>query len=211
MFVRLEATDPPRRPRRVLRGGRAAGQPRAPRTAGARRRRGVVPAPSYEAAGPASTRRWARVTRFGSARTRSSSPGRHGGLLRGEQGRLQSLRGYDADRRRASIDEAFLDVRGIESPRRQSHSRSRAPEAKRPHASGCRSPSASRGRSSWPRSRARSPSPTGCSPCRPRASSSSSPLPVERLWGVGRVTARGSTTQASVRWARSPSSPSLRS
>ena len=88
-----------------------------------------------------------------------------------------------------SIDEAFLDVHGLERDRR--HARSRSPSgcvetcASR---SGCPSRSASRGRSSWPRSRARSPSRTGCSSCRPTASSTFlHPLPVERLWGVGPV------------------------
>ena len=90
-----------------------------------------------------------------------------------------------------SIDEAFLDVRGLRHI--VGHARSRSPRgcgATCASRSACRSPSASRARSSSPRSRAASRSRTGCSSCRPTASSRFlHPLPVERLWGVGPVTA----------------------
>ena len=69
-----------------------------------------------------------------------------------------------------SIDEAFLDVAGWSGP---SGRRSRSPSgcaATCGTRSGCRSPSASRGRSSSPRWRAPWPSPTACSSCRRTAS-----------------------------------------
>ena len=74
--------------------------------------------------------------------------------------------------------------------------------------SGCRSRSAWRAPSSSPRSRAASPSPTVCSSCRPTASwRSCTRCPVERLWGVGPVTAeklhdRGINTVGEVARAR---------
>ena len=86
-----------------------------------------------------------------------------------------------------SIDEAFLDVRGLRrlsgSPTRD---RRRGCGARCASGSGCRSRSGSRGRSSWPRSRAAWPSPTGCCVVPPdRELAFLHPLPVERLWGVG--------------------------
>jgi DNA polymerase-4 len=71
-----------------------------------------------------------------------------------------------------SIDEAFLDVRGL---RRLAGSRSRSRRGSaRPcaSASGCRSRSGSRERSSWRRSQAAWPSRTVCCWCRRTASSS---------------------------------------
>ena len=71
-----------------------------------------------------------------------------------------------------SIDEAFLDVGGL---RRISGTpdRDRGAPARQPCSSGSGSASrwAWRGRSSWRRSRAASPSPTACSSCRSTASS----------------------------------------
>ena len=89
-----------------------------------------------------------------------------------------------------SIDEAFLDVRGLRAHLR--HAAEIAARLRRECAtrSGCRSRSASRAPSSSPRSRARSRSPTACSWCRPDGELEFlHPLPVERLWGVGTVTA----------------------
>ena len=73
-----------------------------------------------------------------------------------------------------SIDEAFLDVRGLRADRRGRRSRSPCGCAARcSSGSACRSRSAWRGRSSWPRWPAAWPSPTACSWCRPTASSPS--------------------------------------
>ena len=136
------------------------------------------------------------------------------GLLGGEQGGVRGLRRHDAAGRGA------VDRRGV--PRRpRAASGSRARRARSPRGCGatcasgsaCRSRSAWRGRSSSPRWRAASPSPTGCWSCRPTASSTFlHPLPVERLWGVGPVTAaQAARARASRRSARSRSSPRRRS
>ena len=102
-----------------------------------------------------------------------------------------------------SIDEAFLDVRGMEriagSPREiaQRLRRDVREQVGLPITVGWP------GRSSWPRSRAVSPNPTGCSLPADRELAFLHPLPIERLWGVGPVTAaklheRGS--RPSLRW-----------
>ena len=106
-----------------------------------------------------------------------------------------------------SIDEAFLDVRGLEhisgTPREIAAALRRTCSTR----SGCRSPSASRGRSSSPRSRARSPSPTGCSSSPPGGELDFlHPLPIERLWGVGVVTAEKLRAEGMTRSASWPPS-----
>ena len=89
---------------------------------------------------------------------------------------------------------AFLDRRGV--PRRPRDGAQRRKPGRDRRAAASRRARAGRaahhGRSREdefsPRSRAQSPSRTGCSSCRPTASSILHPLPVERLWGVGPVT-----------------------
>ena len=83
-----------------------------------------------------------------------------------------------------SIDEAFLDVRGLDhisgAPSRSRNGCGVGSGGR----SGCRSRSGSPGRSSWPRSRAWSRSRTNC--CRARPSASCVPAPVAGRGAVGR-------------------------
>ena len=137
------------------------------------------------------------------ARDRRAAP--HVGLLRGEQGRVRGLRGHDAARRGSSRSTrpSSTSAGSSGSPGRHPRSPNGCGRGSSQR-SGSRSPSASRARSSSRRSRVRSRSPTVCSSFLPTTSSAFlHPLPVERLWGVGRVTAaklhdRGITTVAQV-------------
>ena len=204
--ARSERDDPARRPRRVLRVGRAARRPALrgrPVIVGG----GVVLAASYEAKA------------FG-VRTRDGRPPGPAPVPRRGRRAAPAWRPTPTASRAVfevfddttplveglSIDEAFLDVGGLRriagladrrSPTQLRRRRARARSA-------CRSPSASPAPSSWPRSPAASPSPTGCSWSRPTGELAFlHPLPVERLWGVGPVTAeklhdRGITTVGDV-------------
>ena len=152
---------------------------------------GVVLAASYEA------KAFGVRTAMSGRQARAALPAggrRQAALLRvrrGEQGRVRGVRGHDAARRGA------LDRRGV--PRRardgaglRDACRDRRAPAARRRASGsaCRSRSASPGRSSWPRWRARVAKPDGLLVVPPdRELAFLHPLPVERLWGVGPVTA----------------------
>ena len=170
-YVRVRrGDDPARRPRRVLRVGRAAGRSSSARPARDRRRgrraRGELrgqgvrrPHGDGRQAGPPAVP--ARGRRLAA----------HVGLRRGEQGGVRGVRRHDAARRGA------VDRRGL--PRRARAGA--APGHARPRSrcgcgatcssgSACRSPSGSPGRSSSPRWRAAWPSPTACSWCRPTAS-----------------------------------------
>ena len=205
--VKQRSIDPPRRSRRLLRVGRAAGRPELARPPGHRRRWGWCSRRATRPRPSACAPRWARRPHGGCARTRGR-PAPDVGLLRGEQGGIPGLRGHDRrssrvcrSTRRSSMSTAWSGAsdRRPRSPfgfARTSVSRS-----------ACRSRSGSPGRSSSPRSRAASPSPTGSSSCRrTRSSPSSIRSTVERLWGVGPVTAgklrgRGITT---VERARAP-------
>ena len=178
--------DPPRRPRRVLRIGRAAGRQDAPREAGARRRRRRAGGELRGEGVRRSGRRWAGGRRGGSARTRSSSrPG-----CRRTRRRARPSSRCSRTRPRSS--------RGSRSTRRSSTSAASSGSRERPSRSrrgsgggcstrsDCRSPSVSRERSSSRRSQARSRSPTAFCVVPPDDELGFlHPLPVERLWGVG--------------------------
>ena len=175
MFVSGEAHDPARRPRLVLRVGRAARRSPPAGPAGHRRRRAWC---SPRATRP---RRTASARAMGGAQARRAVPGRGRRRRRGCRAYAEASKAvfevFDDTTplvEGISIDEAFLDVGGLRriaaTPRRD---RARGCAARCSSGSGCRSPSASPARSSSPRSPAAWPSPTACCSCRPTASSSS--------------------------------------
>ena len=162
--------DPPRRPRRLLRVGRAAGRPAPARPAGDRRRRRRAGG-QLRGQGVRRLRRDGRGPGAPAVPARDRRPAAHGGLLGGEQGGVRGVRRHDAARRGA------VDRRGVPRRRRAAAGVRHAGGDRRcgcgatcASGSACRSRSGWRGRSSSPRWRAAWPSPTACSSCRPAAS-----------------------------------------
>ena len=195
---------PPRRPRRVLRLGRAARRPRAARPAGDRRRRrgaggelrGARPRRPHGDGRPPGAPALPRRDRGRAADV---------GVLRGQPRGVRRVRGAVAAGRGA------VDRRGVprraRAARRSRHAaadRRAVARARCASGSACRSPSASRGRSSSPRSRAASRSPTDCSCVPPdRELEFLHPLPVERAVGRRAVTAEKLHRRGITRSARS--------
>ena len=166
---------PPRRPRRVLRLGRAARRPSPARTARDRRRRASCSRRATRPRRAASARRWAAARPAGSCPDAIVVAPRMSAYSEASKAVFDVFDDTTPLVEGLSIDEAFLDVGGLRriagTPTRD---RRRACAATSSSESACRSPSASPAPSSSPRSRAAWPSPTGCSWCRPTASSPSS-------------------------------------
>ena len=185
------SSDPARRPRLVLRLGRAARRAAPARQAGDRR-------DGRRAGGELRGEGVRRPHRDGSAAGAAAVPagdrraGAVRGVLRGVEGGVPRVRRHGAGRRGA-LDRRGVPRRARDGAQRRHAARDRA-HASPPRArtrSGCRSPSASRARSSSRRSRAASRSPTACSLVPPDEELEFlHPLDVERLWGVGPVTSR---------------------
>ena len=214
-YVRaIRGDDPARRPRRVLRVGRAARRPAPARPAGDRRRRASCSRRATRRRRTASARRWAARQARRLCPQAVVVPPRMSAYSEASKAVFEVFDDTTPLVEGLSIDEAFLDVRGLRADLRHAASRSpRGCGATCASGSACRSRSASRARSSSPRSRAASPSPTACSSCRPSGELAFlHPLPVERLWGVGPVTAGEAARRAGSRpSARSRGSPRRRS
>ena len=175
-YVRVaRGDDPARRPRRVLRVGRAARRPSPARAARDRRRRASCSRPATRPRRTASARRWA-------ARRRAAlCPQAIVVAPRMAAYSEASKAVFEVFEHTTPAGRGAVDRRGVPRRRRAApslrHARPRSPcgcGATSSSRSACRSPSASPGPSSSPRSRAAWPSPTVCSWCRPTASSRSS-------------------------------------
>ena len=185
-----ERDDPARRPGRLLRVGRAAGRPAPARTAGDRRRR-RRPRRELRGEGVRHPHCDGRRARPAPLPRRDRRRPAHVGLRGGEQGRLPGLRGHDAARRGA------LDRRGV--PRRARDGAAR--RARRPRSRcGCGAACSSEvglpitvgiARTKFLAKVASGVAkPDGLLVVPPdRELAFLHPLPVERLWGVGQVTA----------------------
>ncbi len=133
MFALGGSDDPPRRCRLVLRVGRAAGRPNAPRATGDRRRRRR---PGRELRGEGVRRlhgdgRPAGEAALSERRRRAAA---HVGLLRGQQGPLPGVRERDAARRRPLHRRGVPRCTGTPAARRQPHGDRRAPAPRRSRA-----------------------------------------------------------------------------
>ena len=213
-YVRVETgDDPARRSGRVLRVRRASRDERSLRGRPVLVGMGVVLAASYEAKAfgvrTAMSERQARgLCPHAASSSRASPRSRRRARLVFEvfEDTTPLVEGL-------SIDEAFLDVRGMErgfgTPARD---RASGFAATCWSGSACRSRSASPGRSSWPRWRARSRNRTACSSSRPTRSSRSC---IRFRWSGSGVSARspprscaraGSRRCARSRCCRSPCS-----
>ena len=211
-YVRADSgrrEHPPRGPRRVLRVGRATRRPPVARAAGDRRRWRRARC-ELRGQGVRDPHGDGRERGAAAVPARDRGQGADGGVLRGEQGGVRRVPRHDAARR------GDLDRRGV--PRRAraaadlGHAGGDRREAAAAGARGgraCRSPSGSRRRSTWRRSRARWQSPTGCSSCRwARSSRSCTRCRSSGCGASGRSPRTSSTATGCARWGRSRSSAS---
>ena len=195
-----ERDDPARRPRRVLRVGRAARRPAAARPAGDRRRRAWCSPRATRRRRAGFAPRWAARRPAACAPTRSSCRPACRRLHRGEQGGVRGVRRHDA---RSS--------RGSRSTRRSSTWAGCGASRARPLEIAARLRRDVRDEVGLPitvgvartkflaKVASGVAKPDGLLVVEPeRELEFLHPLPVERLWGVGPVTARRSSTHRGV-------------